>query len=170
MSRDINKLIREQGWPLVAEHGTISEPDSDGFRREVAFEPGHPWNTRGNPPSTNYGRASVRVRFLLHGPRATVQFLWSTGITPERVPGRFGDEWMHSGPNGFDVGYHADEPQYGAQDAFECTYRPSGLCYYDGSGLAGDEFLAVFLALGEDAMWDALRKRYADWFETEAWS
>lgn len=169
---DYNKIRAERGWPLVSDHGTIAEPDAEGFRREVAFEPGHPWNTRNNPPSSNYGRGSLKIRFLLHGPKGSVQFLWSTGVTPERTSeiDRWGtrEEWMHSAPMGFDVGYHADEPQYDEQESYDCTYRPGGKCYYDGSGLAGEEFLRVFLTEGEDAMWGALRERYALWFEKAA--
>lgn len=166
---DYNKTRAERGWPLVAEHGTRTEADADGFSREVIFEPGHAWTTRNNAPSSNYGRGSLRIRFLLHGPRGTVQFLWATGVTPERqMEARVGythEEWMHSAPMGFDVGYHADEPQYGDDEARDCDYRPSGSCYYDGSSLAADEFLEVFLTEGEDAMWAGLHQRYVSWFE-----
>ncbi len=162
---DYNKTRAERGWPLAAERGTISEPDAEGFRREVAFDPGHPL-TLGSGPSSNYGRSSLRVRFLLHGPKGSVQFLWSTGVTPELVPGKYAGKWMHSEPSGYDVGYHADAPHYEHQDSYDCIHRPAGKCYYDGSGIAGDEFLTVFLTEGEDAMWAALRQRYTDWFET----
>lgn len=165
------ELEAKYGWPRAAERGVISEADDRGFRREVAFEPGHAWSTRGESPARDYGRASVKVRHLLHGPLGTVQFLWSTGITPERVPvadSRYSyDEWMHHGASGSDVGYHADAPQYEDQSAFDCEYRPGGKCYYDGSGLAGDEFLATFLTEGEDAMWAGLEARYVEWFGTE---
>jgi len=170
MSTDINKLRREQGWPLNAEHGTVSAPDADGFRREIAFEAGHPWNTKGQPPSKNYGRGALKIRMLLHGPKGSAQFLWSAGVVPEqrKLLTDYGTrqewEWEHSAPMGFDVGYHADEPQYEGQDVFECAYRPSGQCYYDGSGIAGDDFLEIFLTKGEDALWTALMQRYTDWF------
>lgn len=165
-----NKTRADRGWPLAATTRIITEPDERGFRREVVFEPGHPWNTRNEPPSRNYGRASVNVRHLIHGPLGSVQFLWSTGVTPERVPveGYRHDEWMHHGASGFDVGYHADAPQYDDQDANDCEYRPSGKCYYDGSGLAGDEFLRIFLTEGEDAMWAGLESRYHEWFSIVA--
>lgn len=147
--------------------------DGEGFRREVVFEPGHAWTTRNNPPSSDYGRASLRIRFLLHGPKGSVQFLWSTGIMPERdterlTPAYTREAWMHHTPMGIDVGYHADEPQYEGQDLYDCEFRASGKCYYDGSGLAGEDFLAMFLTEGEDAMWAGLRARYATWFESEA--
>jgi len=165
---DRGKTRAELGWPLNAERGTVSEPDNDGFRREVAFEAGHPL-TLGTGPSSNYGRGSMKIRFLLHGPKGSTQFLWSTGVTPERTSevDRWGsrEEWIHSAPVGFDVGYHADEPQYEGQDQYDCDYRPGGKCYYDGSGLAADGFLETFLTEGEDAMWAALRHRYAIWFE-----
>ena len=156
---------------MNADRGTVS-PEVDGFRREVVFEAGHPL-TLGDGPSSNYGRGSLKVRFLLHGRVGSVQFLWSTGITPERVTEHrtlFGraynvEEWMHHPASGFDVGYHADAPQWEGQDSYECSYRPSGRCYYDGSGIAGDKFLEVFLTQGEDAMWAALRDRYTEWFE-----
>lgn len=166
-----NEVRAARGWPLAAERGTLSA-EVEGFRREVAFEPGHAWTTKGAPPSEDYGRASLTVRFLLHGPKGSTQFLWSTGITPEPVVTRMSwgahEEWMHSAPTGFDVGYHADEPQYGEHESYECPYRPSGRCFYDGSGLAGDRLLKVFLTQGEDAMWAFLRRRYDEQFEVRS--
>ena len=168
-----NETRAALGWPLSAERGTVSAVDAEGFSREVVFEPGHPL-TVGSGPSTNYGRSSLTIRFLLHGPRGTIQFLWSTGVTPEKVyEARRGythdewmhEEWMHHAPMGFDVGYHADSPNYDSQSEFECQYRPAGVCFYDGSGLAGTSMLELFLTKGEDAMWAELRERYTQWID-----
>lgn len=179
---DYNAKRAERGWPLSAEHGTRTAEDSGGFSREVVFEPGHPL-TLGTGPSSNYGRGALKIRFLLHGPKGSVQFFWSTGITPERAverdvfsraSGPFAaghvyehQEWMHSAPTGFDLGYHSDAPQYDEHDTYECEYRPGGKCYYDGSSLAADRILELFLTQGEDAMWEALRERYNSQFEAD---
>jgi len=163
---DYNAKRAERGWPLAADHGTRSV-EEHGYSREVVFEPGHPL-TLGTGPSSNYGRASMNIRFLLHGPQGSVQFLWSTGITPERAvqPGKCGarEEWMHIAPMGYDLGYHADAPQYEGHGSYECGFRPGGECYYDGSSLAADRILELFLTKGEDAMWAALRERYDSQF------
>lgn len=163
------KFQIEQGWPRSAKTGTRSETDRDGFSREVEFEPGHPL-TRGTSPATNYGRSTLSVRFLLHGPKGSVQFVWSTGITPEKTNregiGFSFSQWMHHAPSGRDLGYHSDIPQYEGQWSSECGYRPNGVCFYDGSGLAGDDMLEVFLTEGEDAMWSGLYKYYVELFGT----
>lgn len=155
----------ELGWPSVARHGTRTTTDEHGFSREVYFHPGHPGNTIGNPSNADYGRGSMEIKFLLHGPKASVQFVWNTGITPEKTPGRYGDEWMHHAPMGFDLGYHADKAQWSGQLNVGCTYRAKGECYYDGSSLAADEMLDIFLTRGEGAMWQELHDYYISLFE-----
>jgi len=63
---------------------------------------------------------------------------------------------------GADVGYHWDEPRYEGQKWRSCTARPSGRCYYDGSGLQADELFQKFTREGDAVVWRTLEERYAD--------
>lgn len=132
------------------------------FRTEILIEPGHAIRmTRGD--GKNYGVLSMGIRFLLHGPAATVQFLMWTGLTPEQSSGRYGDEWVHRAPMAVDLGYHADAPQYEGQEEYghmDCAYRQSGKCFYDGSGLAAEPLLAVALMRGHGGVFRALQSYY----------
>ncbi|QGZ16779.1 hypothetical protein PBI_DEWDROP_132 [Microbacterium phage Dewdrop] len=144
------------------------------LRQEIRFEPGHTIRkTKGD--GKDYGIGSMMIRFLLHGPRATVQFVMSTGWVPEKVPvpGYSFSEWHHSAPTGFDVGYHADEPisedmrdWSGGSDGQgrSCEYRPGGKCFYDGSGLAADALLERFMFEGHAAVWEELERYYLEQF------
>jgi hypothetical protein len=134
------------------------------FRTEILVEPGHAIRrTRGN--GSDYGIGSMKMRFLLHGPLATVQFLFSTGLVPEQVPGDYQAKWWHRDPMGFDVGYHADAPQYeGQEDSghMDCAYRGSGKCFYDGSGLMAEDFVPILLMDGHGGVFRALQDYYDD--------
>lgn len=149
----------ELGWAPIQRGVRQTVGD---FDREVVFEMGHA-NTPGTSPATNYGIDGFGIRFLLHGPHGTVQFAWNTGIVPEKVPGRYGDEWRRSSVYASDLGYHADFPAYDGMGSMECIYRESGHCYYDGSSLQADEALDLFFTEGEEAMWKLLESRYTTW-------
>lgn len=123
------------------------------FRREIKFEPGHA--KRGD-----YGLAAMTIRFLLHGQEATIQFVLSTGWYPEKIAGRFGDKWNSGSPQSWDLGYHANEPQYEDHSSFECDFRPGKRCYYDGSGLNAEPVMEKFMAGGEEAVWTELERYY----------
>ena len=133
----------------------------DGMERAVMFTPGFSIDPR-------YGRAAMRLTFMLRGPKGVTQFVFSTGWTPEKVQraSQFGvfTEWMHSAPTGFDVGYHARIPQYEGAEQYgdqPCPFLEAE-CWYDGSGLAADVVLAEFFDRGEIAVWEALQARYDD--------
>lgn len=135
----------------------------EGFRAEVLVEPGHAIR-RSRGDGSNYGIHSMGLRFLLHGPLATVQFLAWTGLVPEQVPGRFAPEWMHGAPMAADLGYHADAPQWQSEDwpqeSMACEHRASGRCFYDGSGLAAEPLLGVMLMDGHGGVFSALQEYY----------
>ncbi|QJD53304.1 hypothetical protein SEA_TEMPO_83 [Microbacterium phage Tempo] len=142
------------------------------LRKEIRFEPGHTLR-KTKSDGNDYGIGAMKIRFLLHGPVATIQFLMSTGWVPEKVPvpGWGFTEWHHSAPTGFDLGYHADQPisedmrdWSGGPDGRECDVRPGGRCFYDGSGLAADALLERFMVEGEAAVWSELEAYYRSQF------
>ena len=136
------------------------------FDTEIHVEPGHAIRkTKGD--GQNYGVHSMGIRFLLHGPKATVQFLMWTGLTPEQVPAQYGDEWVHRAPMAADLGYHADAPTYEGQEEyghFDCDFRPSGKCFYDGSGLNAERLLPIALMDGHGGVFRALQTYYDNVF------
>lgn len=156
-------------WPegLVADGKPSSFVPRPEFRAQVLLEPGHAIHWR---DGSNYGVHSFGIRVLLHGPAASMQFLMWTGIVPELVQGHYLPEFRHdTAPMAADLGYHADSPQYEDQPPFECEYRPSGRCFYDGSSLAADPVLALLLAKGGNAVLEALQSSYDahDWVRAE---
>jgi hypothetical protein len=114
------------------------------LKREIAFPAG-----------------ARKIMFRLHGPNGTTQFLMSTGWDDGKQP------------DGRDVGYHWDRPNWYQDESHrhECETRPSGYCYYDGSGLAAGDLLRQFMQSGEDAVWSHLEAYYAEVdVEITAWT
>lgn len=146
---------------LVAD-GTVETFEArDGFTTEIRVEPGHAIR-RTKADGQDYGIHSMGLRFLLHGPAATVQFLMWTGIVPETVDGAYGKKWRVSeiGLMAADLGYHADAAQYEGQwGPSECDVR-DGECFYDGSGLAAEPLLELALKRGDGAVFRALQEYY----------
>lgn len=140
------------------------------FTRRVEFQAA--FDKRHPNPSKNYGVGAVVLRFILIGERGAMQFVCSTGMYPKHVT----DEWDASGRDpkaframGYDIGYHAHEPQHEGQSAQDnCTYLGGRACYYDGTSLGAEEFLPTFITGGDDAVWAMLEARYAERFGTEA--
>ena len=141
------------------------------FRREICWEPGY--GHRNDSQKKQYGCHGLQIRWLLHGSRATVQFLIFTGWLPT---------WKSFGGKTpvnvlpADVGYHADQfgwclrvvlPQYENQQQRDCEYRPGGECYYDGSGLQAEELFKILVCKGEEAVWSYLENYYHHLFTQE---
>lgn len=136
----------------------------DEFRAEVRVEPGHAIRkSRGD--GQNYGVHSMGIRFLLHGPAATVQFLMWTGITPFLEDSPYGPRWNVSplGLMAADLGYHADAPQFEGHEDWargDCDVRSAGRCYYDGSGLAAEPLLEIAIKRGHGGVFRELQRYY----------
>ena len=130
------------------------------FRREIQWQPGY--DHRNNPEKNQYGCHGLQVRWLLHGPKATMQFVFMTPWLPT---------WeAHKDQMPFDVlpsdiGRHADEPQYEGEESRKCDCRRSGKCYYDGSSLMADDAFKLLLTEGEESVWKYLEERYKDWIK-----
>jgi hypothetical protein len=73
-------------------------------------------------------------------------------------------------PMGADVGYHSPTARYEGQDRAQesCPYLDGAPCFYDGSGLAAETMLALLIAKGSDAVWEALQERYDQLFALAA--
>ncbi|HEY7009066.1 MAG TPA: hypothetical protein VH395_09010 [Jatrophihabitantaceae bacterium] len=133
--------------------------------REVLFEAGYDYRAEdaNKPFGQKRGAHGLNIRFLLHRPRGTVQFLIFTHWLPGTV-GPIGEIPLQRlapvGPMAADLGYHWDEAHYDDQPQQQCDVRPSGSCFYDGSGLNAQPVFAALLEHGDEAVWALLRDYY----------
>lgn len=74
-------------------------------------------------------------------------------------------------PKGWDLGYHAFEPQREGQEPMteHCGALDGKRCYYDGSALAAEELVEGFLAGGTKWLWPKLAECYRATFEGGKW-
>lgn len=97
---------------------------------------------------------TLRHSWYLHGKNGTVQFVYVESSNPD---------WRNISRYALDVGYHWDFDVSGyGLETDECDCRPSGQCWYDGSGLAADRLFNQFVEQGSDIIWETLTKRYND--------
>lgn len=140
------------------------------FRQEIQWRPGFDHRENVNPNMRQYGQHGMEIRWLLHGPNATIQFLLMTPWVPTLKPfTSFGQEvWYRAmfGVMPADLGYHADHQQYEDQPLMEnCDVRkPECGCFYDGSGLQADALFRVLIVNGEEAVWLYMRNYYESRF------
>lgn len=137
--------------------------ETGNLQRIVKFSKA--FDKRSPVPSKNYGVGGVNCWMILKGDKGAVQFAFSTGIYLPHVL----DEWeaKHYSPKpmGFDVGYHSPTPMYEGQTEMDnCGLLPNGKCYYDGSGLRGDEWFKIFMEEGDEAIWKLLEEDYKERF------
>lgn len=154
------------------------------MERIVHFKPGFDKRNPGNP-SQDYGISGGSFLFVVKGPRGAVHFSLGTNFYPLTAEkhlvrcytdgrmGRFGPDGVEGiaesyRARGFDVGYHAHEPQYEGQSHSkdECEWLDGKPCYSDGSALRADEWAKQFLEGGTEWLWPALEREYAERFST----
>lgn len=107
---------------------------------------------------------SAMTWHVLVGPHGAVQFAYLE-LHPKASEIMGGQDMM-----GADVGYHAYEPRYEGQVAMDCEWLVGQRqCFYDGSGLAAEDWLREWRATGLNAswVWDKLLDLYRHTFESE---
>lgn len=146
-------------------------PRPDGLEESVQFTPGY--NCR-RTDMQGHGVHGMEITWLLRGPIGAVQLIFGTDWTPgELFPGhgispdgtrgrqRATDGPWGTDPNGRGIGVHSRIPQYeGHDDRGECCVI-NGICYYNEGLSQADPLVPLFLAKGEQAIWDELETRYA---------
>lgn len=128
-----------------------------------------PFDRRDPDPKHNYGIHGLDVFFILKGPKGAVQFAvtfptYLPHVELEKSSWSYNPRIM-----GFDVGYHAKEPQYEGQTPMENCTLFEGPCYYDGSSLRAEEWSKEIFAIRgahpEDEIWRRLEVEYQDRFD-----
>ena len=137
------------------------------MERIIEFSPA--WDKRNTAPSKNFGIHCVWVRMVLKGAEGAVQFYFGTGMfLPETHK-----EWLSQFDNrgdvpymGYDLGYHSPKPMYEGQEPMPraCELLGGKQCFYDGSGLAAEKLMDLFVRKGTEAVWKKLEKYYKDTF------
>ena len=134
------------------------------LQRIVTFD--KPFDKRHTDPAKNYGIGAMQCWMVLKGDRGAVQFMFSTGIYLPNVWKELNDRGSLFPADGWDVGYHSKSPMYEGQSPMgtECQHTDGEPCYYDGSGLRGDEWFSEFLEKGDEHIWQKLEQEYRDVF------
>jgi hypothetical protein len=123
------------------------------------------FDRRNSDPSKNYGVGAVRIIFALKGDEGATNFTIFTDFYLPEVTEMLS---CHSPSFGADLGWHSKERMYEDQTAIseECKLT-DGPCFYDGTGLGGERLFNLFVAEGEQAMWEELLCSYNYTFNTE---
>ena len=121
-----------------------------------------PFDKRHSCPEKNYGIGSMFFAMIYLKNNNAMQFTFSVPFYLPHVARGLPQDSLCEGL-GYDVGYHADKPQYEGQSPMDkCNLLTEGKCYYDGSSLAADERYKQFL-LQEDAFDWVWKKLAEDW-------
>ena len=140
-----------------------SYAETGNLQRIVKFSKAY--DKRNPEPSKNYGVGGVNCWMILKGDKGAVQFAFSTGIYLPHVLDEWEAKHYNPKPMGFDVGYHSPAPMYEGQSEMDnCDLLPNGKCYYDGSGLRGEEWFRIFMEEGDEVIWKLLEEDYKERF------
>jgi len=152
------------------------------FERIVKFS--QPFDKRSDIRGENYGIGSMRIWFILKGRHGAVQVCFNTpfylpktideykriGNKNKTIPSDIRDEdGKAKGFDCWDVGYHSPKPMFEGQTKTDCDLLRKGFCYYDGSGLRGnnDGLPELFYEKGDEAIWEYLEDYYYEIFNIE---
>jgi hypothetical protein len=110
----------------------------------------------------------------LKGSKGTITFTVFTGwYLPQTI-----DWWKSKGYAtvesvkgwGTDIGYHSKQPirewQTETNKSSDTCEWTDGSCWYDGSGLAGQELFNRFVVEGEEVVWKTLEEWYHSEFDS----
>lgn len=130
------------------------------------------WDKSDPDPSKDYGIHGVECRWVVKGPRGAIQFLiytnWMLPHVWEAQDKRGLDRnfpHLLCRPMGADFGYHSRTPSYEGQEPIRiedggCPYLDGASCYYDGSGVRGQQTLQLLIEKGGEAVWASMEEEY----------
>lgn len=134
------------------------------------------YDLRGKPPQRNFGIHGMELHFSVKGPKGAITAtIYTTWYLPEQQQSTYEMYSKYSfepaenlcAPNFVDIGYHAKEAQYEGQTCRpDCALTDGAPCYYDGSGLWGNEcWREGFLHGGSDWLFERMEQEYRHRFE-----
>jgi hypothetical protein len=136
------------------------------LERRMEIQPA--FDRRNQDPKKNYGIHCCDLSFYLLGKRGAVQFKVFTGWYLPHVANELEGKpyyGLSTYPKGYDIGYHAREPQYEGQTLMtdDCPLI-GGPCYYDGSSLQAESIAKALVEEGSEAVWKIMEQRYIEQF------
>lgn len=159
---------QEGGTPVAALPLAPVEPTSGSLEHWVDFRAAYDKKAEG------YGIGSMKAIFYARGPKGAVQWMiglpfYTASVRPDAASWPPSMRAQHR-PEGWDLGYHAHEPQYDGQTAMQddCEIT-GGPCFYAGSGLNADLLIEGFIEGGTEWLWPQLDAYYRCTFEGEPW-
>lgn len=145
------------------------------FKKEIKFEPGYDYIYGIPKKDPEYGRHGMQIRFVLIGKKGAVQFFMFTDWLPmvKQGCGLYKPTYSMGGsdcfPMAVDIGYHSPKPIYeGQPERKNCEFLKGKSCYYDGSGLYAEDFMAELINKGQDALWEKMEKYYYEVFKRDS--
>lgn len=135
-----------------------------GFTREVKFDAAY--DKRSLNPGKNYGVHGVHIYFTL---RCTTDgggltFSISTGWQLPHVAAELAVKHPKlMEPMAFSVDIHSLHSRYEVEHRHEKCPVTGKHCYFDGSGILGDEFLQILIEGGDEVLWKKMEQQYLEW-------
>ena len=134
-----------------------------------------PFDGRHKDPNKNYGIHGFDIWFILKGPKGAIEFSISLGLFLPHVEKELKLKYSDSigGISGKYISYHSPVKQFKGQKLkSKCPYiNGNKRCYSDSWYCDADEWVKeIFSKPGmdhEDKIWEKLKKRYEDLFESK---
>lgn len=135
---------------------------AETLTREIKFFPGY------DKLSEGYGVGSVRLFFVLKGPKGALTFSLFTDFYPKSALERWEKEKRSKPYTPYYLGfldYHSPTPTCDYQSSIEsCPFLDGKRCYCDGTSLV-DDLTELFITQGTDKLWAELEHRYKEYFQ-----
>ena len=107
------------------------------------------------------GQHCAEMRFYVHGPKGSVQFVLYTGWYLEGLD-KSPVYYKHKMDEPMPVPMYEDQSNCGY-----CKILDSDSCYYDGSTLNADKPFRILVSKGSEALWKYLKDYYKQVFNNE---
>jgi len=138
----------------------IRQKMNDGSERIMRIS--MPFDKRHPNPKKNYGISPMVIYLIYLKDNNATQFSFSVPFYLPHVACNLPHKSLWEGM-GYDVGYHANKPQYESQTPMKnCDLLKEGQCYYDGSSLLADERYKQFIGRENAFDW-AWKQLEQDW-------
>mgnify|MGYP006935502828 CR=1 FL=1 len=137
--------------------------------REIIFTPA--FDKRSDDPKKNFGIQGMDITFVLQKEKGAISFSFFTNMYLPKTQKELKDSKVVPSAVGGYINIHSLTPLYENQtpNCRPCAFLDGKDCYLDGSSLAANRIGDIFIAEGEDAVWEELETFYrsVDFYDGE---